>query len=91
MTESIGFAAAACTTFAFVPQSVRVWRTRSAADISLAMYLILVTGVVLWIAYGWLIRSAPLVAANSVSLLFAGSVLAGKLKFRQASVGRDRA
>ena len=38
-----------------------------------------------------LLALALLVAANSVGLLFAGSVLAGKLKFRQASVGRDRA
>lgn len=81
LTEALGFLAAACTTFAFVPQALRVWRTRSADDISLAMYVILVTGVILWIAYGALIRSAPLVAANVVSLLFAGAVLAGKLRF----------
>ena len=82
MTESIGFTAAACTTFAFVPQVVRVWRTESAADISLAMYLIMVTGIALWIVYGVRIHSLPLVAANAVSLLLAGAVLVGKLKFR---------
>lgn len=81
MTEAIGYIAAACTSFAFLPQALRIWRTRSAVDISLAMYLILVTGVVLWIAYGVLIRSAPLVAANSTSLLLAGAVLAGKLRY----------
>lgn len=81
MTEAIGFAAAACTTLAFVPQAVRVWRTRSAEDISLAMYLILVAGIAMWIVYGALIRSEPLVAANVVSLALAGAVLAGKLRF----------
>lgn len=81
MTEAIGYIAAACTSFAFLPQALRIWRTRSAEDISLAMYLILVTGVVLWIAYGALIRSTPLVAANTTSLLLAGAVLAGKLRF----------
>jgi MtN3 and saliva related transmembrane protein len=81
LTEGIGFTAAACTTFAFVPQAVRVWRRRSAEDISLAMYSIMVAGVALWIVYGWIIRSAPLVAANVVSL--AGAVLAGKLRFRR--------
>jgi MtN3 and saliva related transmembrane protein len=84
MTETIGFAAAVCTTFAFVPQAVRVWRTGSARDISLAMYLIMVAGVVLWIVYGLRIRSVPLVAANAVTLLLAGSVLAGKLRFGAA-------
>jgi len=85
LTEAIGYIAAACTSFAFLPQALRIWRTRSAEDISLAMYLILVTGVVLWIAYGALIRSAPLVAANTTSLLLAGAVLAGKLRFSRRS------
>jgi MtN3 and saliva related transmembrane protein len=82
LTETIGFLAAAGTTFAFVPQAIRVWRRRSAEDISLAMYLILVAGVILWIVYGALIHSKPLVAANVLSLLLAGAVLAGKLRFK---------
>jgi MtN3 and saliva related transmembrane protein len=81
MTEWIGYAAAACTTFAFLPQAVLVWRTRSAADVSLAMYLVTTTGVLLWIAYGLRIHSGPLVAANSVTLVFALVVLAGKLRY----------
>jgi MtN3 and saliva related transmembrane protein len=81
LNEAIGFLAAACTTFAFVPQVVRLWRTRSADDISLAMYVIIVAGVALWIVYGVRIRSAPLVAANTVSLGLSGAVLAGKLRF----------
>jgi MtN3 and saliva related transmembrane protein len=83
MTESIGFAAAACTTLAFVPQALRVWRTRSAEDISLVMYLVMVTGVALWIVYGLRIHSQPLVVANSVTLVLAGAVLVGKLRFRR--------
>lgn len=81
MTEWIGFIAAACTTFAFVPQAIRVWRTHSVEDISLAMYLILVTGIAMWIAYGVRIHSMPVLAANCVTLVLAGAVLAGKLKF----------
>jgi MtN3 and saliva related transmembrane protein len=83
MTELLGFAAAACTTLAFLPQVVRVWRTRSADDISLAMYLIMLTGVALWIVYGLRIHSVPLVAANVSTLALAGAVLAGKLRFRR--------
>ena len=49
---------------AFLPQAVYVWRRRSADDISLAMYLIMLTGVVLWILYGLRIHSMPLVAAT---------------------------
>jgi len=82
LIEAIGFAAAACTTFAFLPQALRVWRTHSARDISLTMYLVLIAGVCLWIVYGARIHSVPLVAANAVTLLLAGGVLAGKLRFR---------
>ena len=83
MTEWMGYAAACFTTLAFLPQAVYVWRRRSADDISLAMYLIMLTGVVLWILYGLRIHSAPLVAANVATLLLAGAVLAGKLRFRR--------
>ena len=83
MTELLGYVAAACTTFAFLPQVVRVWRTRSARDISLAMYLVMVAGIALWILYGLRIHSSPLVAANAVSLRLAGAVLAGKLRFER--------
>lgn len=81
MTEAIGYLAAACTTFALLPQAVHVWRKRSVGDVSLSMYVILVSGVVAWVVYGTLIHSLPLILANSVSFLFAGSVLAGKLVF----------
>jgi len=83
VTQAIGFIAAACTTLAFVPQVVHVWRTRSAQDISLAMYLILVTGMLMWIVYGARIHSLPLVVANGVTLVLAGAVLVGKLRFKR--------
>lgn len=82
MTELLGYLAAFCTTFAFLPQAVTVWRRRSADDISLTMYLVTVTGVTLWIVYGAKIHSTPLVAANICTLVLAGIVLAGKLRFR---------
>ena len=83
MTEWLGFAAAACTTLAFLPQAIYVWRRRSAEDISLSMYLIMISGVALWIVYGLRIHSVPLVAANVATLALAGAVLAGKLRFRK--------
>jgi MtN3 and saliva related transmembrane protein len=83
LIEALGFIAAACTTFAFVPQVLRVYRTRSANDISLSMYIILLAGIGLWIVYGTHIHSLPLVLANGVTLLLAGAVLIGKLKFKR--------
>lgn len=77
----IGFVAAILTTIAFVPQLVRIWRTRSAKDISLAMYTLFTLGIVLWLVYGILIESWPLIAANCITLLLAGAVLVMKIRF----------
>ena len=76
----MGLAAAFCSTTAFLPQLVKTWRTRSTKDISLAMFLVLVTGIILWLAYGIIIEDIPLIAANGMTLLFAGTILFFKLK-----------
>jgi len=80
-TEGIGSLAAICTTIAFVPQLVRVWRRRSADDISLSMFLLFSTGEALWLTYGLRIRSAPVIAANVVTLALALVILVLKLRF----------
>ena len=81
VTEWIGSAAATLTTTAFIPQAWKVWRTRHTADISLGMYILFTLGVALWLAYGILLESWPIIIANSVTLLLAGSVLTMKIKF----------
>ncbi len=71
----IGFTAGTLTTIAFVPQAIKIWKTKSAKDISLGMFVILCTGIILWIVYGILVKSLPLVAANATTLVFALSIL----------------
>jgi MtN3 and saliva related transmembrane protein len=79
--KMLGFAAAACTTLAYAPQFIKVWRTRSTEDISLGMFLVMVLGLALWLAYGLLSGDAPLVAANAITMLLAGGILFMKLKY----------
>ncbi|MGA8864402.1 MAG: SemiSWEET transporter [Gallionella sp.] len=81
ITNCIGGAAATLTTIAFIPQAWKVWRTRHTADISMGMYILFTTGVALWLAYGILIESWPVILANSFTLLLAGIVLAMKYRF----------
>ncbi len=81
ITDYIGSAAAALTTTSFIPQAWKVWRTRHTADISLSMYAMFTLGVALWLSYGALIESWPVIVANSITLLLAGAVLVMKLKF----------
>ena len=78
----IGFLAALCTTVAFVPQALKTWRTRSTGDLSLQMYLLMVTGTALWFAYGLALGDAPLIAANGTTLALAASILYVKLRGR---------
>jgi len=79
--DLIGSLASALTTIAFVPQVWRAWKTRSARDLSLSMYSIFTTGVVLWFVYGVMIGAVPIIVGNAVTLVLAGAVLAMKLKF----------
>lgn len=79
----IGFIAAICTTAAFIPQVCQVWVSRSAKDISIAMYLIFMTGVALWLVYGLIIKDSPLIVANLITLVLAGAVLTMKLYFER--------
>jgi MtN3 and saliva related transmembrane protein len=81
MISAIGFAAAALTTIAFLPQAIKIWRSRSSRDVSLSMAVIMFIGVVLWLAYGLLRADLPIIAANVVTLFLAGSILVGKLRF----------
>jgi MtN3 and saliva related transmembrane protein len=77
---ALGYLAGVFTTAAFIPQLVRARRSRSTKDLSLPMFLIFTTGVVLWLVYGIAIRSAPVIAANGVTLVLAGAILALKIR-----------
>ena len=85
LPDWIGYAAAFCTTSAYVPQVLRVWRTRSTRDISLRMFLVLVTGLSLWLTYGLTKGELPIVIANGITLTLAGTILFFKLRYRDRS------
>ena len=78
--EWIGYAAATLTTLSFVPQVWQIWKTKHTRAISLRMYLLFTAGITLWLAYGLLVGAWPIVAANAVTLVLAGTVLILKLR-----------
>jgi len=78
--EAVGLIAACLTTSAYLPQAFRIWRSRSARDVSLVMYVMMTSGTVLWLAYGLLVGSLSLIAANVAGLLMVGSVLVLKVQ-----------
>jgi MtN3 and saliva related transmembrane protein len=80
-TELLGFVAATLTTLAFVPQVWLTWKTRRAEGISLGMYAVFTTGVLLWLVYGVNTGSWPIVAANGVTLVLSLAILVMKYWF----------
>ncbi len=78
----IGYIAGALTTFAFLPQVIKTWRMRETKDISLLMLLVLITGILLWLIYGFLLGDLPLIAANSATIILVVILLFFKLKYK---------
>lgn len=78
--EALGLFAACLTTSSFLPQAIRIWRTRSARDVSLVMYVMMAAGNSLWLTYGILIGSVSMIFANATCLLMVASVLALKVR-----------
>jgi MtN3 and saliva related transmembrane protein len=76
----VGFVAAFCTTISYIPQVWKCWQTGSSGDLSLKMLLTLATGIGLWVLYGVLKGDLVIILANSVSLLFLGTLVVFKLK-----------
>ncbi len=77
----LGLLAGTLTTVAFFPQLLKTWRTKSAADVSLGMLVTFCIGVFLWLVYGLLLGALPIIAANVVTLVLAGLILALKLRY----------
>ena len=81
--DAIGYAAAALTTFAFVPQVVKSWRTRSTGDLSSTMLVVFTVGIVLWLIYGLAIGSMPVIFANALTLVLSATLVGLKLRRRR--------
>ncbi|MFA4889237.1 MAG: SemiSWEET transporter [Candidatus Omnitrophota bacterium] len=64
----IGFSAAALTSFAFIPQIIKVVKTKSVRDVSLITLTQLLLGVALWVAYGLHLKDAVIISANAVTI-----------------------
>ena len=77
----IGYIAGTLTTVAYLAQVLRTLKHRRTRDISLGMYLMLCTGIGLWLVYGIFIHSWPVIIANAVTLVLSGTVLLMKIRF----------
>lgn len=78
----IGLVAGLLTTISFVPQVVKTWRSKSAKDLSLVMFLLYCTGMLLWTIYGFILNELPLILWNIITLVLSLVILFFKIKFK---------
>lgn len=78
----LGIIAGTFTTVSFLPQAVRVHRTRKTRDISLPMYVVFLLGVFSWLCYGVVVKSLPIIIANSATMMIGSYIMAMKIKYK---------
>ena len=79
--DIFGFIAAILTTSAFLPQVIKTIREKNTKSLSLPMYLILTSGLLLWLTYGILIKDWALIIANSITGVLALIILVAIIKY----------
>lgn len=80
LTTTIGLLAALGTTIAFIPQVLQIIKTKNTRGVSLLMYIIFTSGIILWLTYGLLLNDVPIIIANSITLILAATILFLKIK-----------
>ena len=81
-TELLGLVAGCLTTGSFIPQVIKILKTRDVSIISLVMYVAFTVGVLLWCIYGFINGQASIVAANGITLALASIILGMKIRYR---------
>jgi MtN3 and saliva related transmembrane protein len=82
LSEALGYAAGFLTTIAFIPQVLKIWKSKSAEDVSFATFAAFTVGVVLWLLYGIARQEPPIIIWNSVTLVLAIAILVMKVKYK---------
>jgi MtN3 and saliva related transmembrane protein len=90
LEDMIGAAAAILTTLSFIPQAIKVVRTRETEAISLAMYALFTTGVMLWGIYGLMTWQWSIIIANGITVILAATILSLKVSAVLSATGARR-
>jgi MtN3 and saliva related transmembrane protein len=81
LVDFLGFMAAFLTTAAFLPQVLQIWKLKSTKDLSLPTLLTFIAGISIWLVYGLLLHNAPIIIANTITLILNLVILFFKLKY----------
>ena len=81
--EIIGLIAATFTTASFLPQVIKTWKTKEVENLSLSMYMVMLTGVLLWLVYGIFIDSISIILANIVTTILVCLIILLKFRYKK--------
>ncbi len=81
VTDYLGLIAGALATFAMVPQIIRVFKLKSAREISLLFNTMLLAGIICWLAYGILMGLTPIIFWNIIGATLVALLLYAKIKY----------
>lgn len=81
MISYLGYFAGILTVGSFLPQVIRVWRTRQTRDLSLSMFALLSTASSLWIIYGAITSDWPVVLTNAGMVALNGAIAVAKVRY----------
>lgn len=80
-TVIVGICAGILCTVSFLPQVIKIYRTKSVKDISLLTFCVFTTGVFLWFTYGLLIKDMPIIITNALIFILALTIVGMKIKY----------
>jgi len=80
--EILGLAAGTITSITFIPQVIRIWKTRSVKDLSMVMVLLLIAGTTCWLTYGLLKNDTAIIYTNVIVLIMSLIIFFFKLKYK---------
>ena len=81
--EVIGLVAATLTTYAFLPQVYKTWKTKDVSAFSLPTFSLFFIGILFWLVYGMYMESLSMILANSITLLSSLTLLVMIFKYRK--------
>ena len=82
LVEILGLAAGTITSITFLPQVIRIWKTKSVKDISFLMMLLLILGTSLWLTYGLLFKDTAIIYTNVMVLIMSLIMFYFKVKYK---------
>ena len=81
--DILGMTAGSITAITFLPQVIKTWKTKSAGDISMLMFTFATISVIMWLVYGIILKSLPIIYTNSLVLINSLIMLYFKFRFKK--------